>query len=79
MVVVLLGGSSGLTNKARCKMFNSEGKQCNLFFDHECECHHYGLDSLLARFLPKSTCDIENDEHDGSCCVCLVREVRGKY
>ncbi len=60
----------------QCNIFNNNGERCNMKINHECECHHFGLDSLLSRFLPKSTCDIENDIHDGSCCVCLVREVR---
>ena len=62
----------------QCVIFNSQGEQCNLFINHDCNCHHFGLDSMLYRFIPKSTCDIENDEHDGSCSVCLVREVRGR-
>lgn len=64
--------------KPRCQIFNSNGEQCNLEQNHMCYCHHYGLDSCLARFLEKSTCDIDNDIHDGSCSMCLVQEVRGK-
>jgi len=60
----------------RCQIFNSEGNQCNINQEHDCKCHHYGLDSILYGFFPPSTCDIDHDIHDGSCSVCMVREVR---
>lgn len=65
--------------KARC--YDSDEycfkEQCNLNDGHEGK-HRFGLDSCLYGVFPPSTCDIENDDHDGSCSVCMVREVRGR-
>lgn len=62
----------------RCEIFNPEGQRCNVNKGHDCNCHHYGLDSILYGFFPPSTCDINNDIHNGSCSVCMVREVRDR-
>ena len=70
-----------LNGEDRCQITDCDSDnysfedQCNLNKDHNGE-HAFGLDSLLYGVLPPSTCDIDNDVHDGSCCVCLVREVR---
>jgi len=64
--------------KQRCQITNELGEQCNINKDHDCECHHFGMDSILYGFFPPSTCDIVNDEHDGSCSMCMVREVRDR-
>ena len=51
--------------------------QCNINEGHDGE-HRFGLDSCLYGVFPPSTCDIDNDIHDGSCSTCMIREVRGR-
>ena len=59
----------------RCQVVK-DGEQCNINENHDCECHHFGLDSMLYGLFPPSTCT--DDRHDGSCSVCIVREVRDR-
>ncbi len=65
----------------RCQIIDNDsdnysfGDQCNINEGHDRN-HAFGLDSLLYGMIPPSTCT--EDEHDGSCAVCLVREVRDR-
>lgn len=68
----------------RCEMLDNDsdnysfGQQCNLGKDHDGD-HAFGINSMLWYLGPKpGEPRCTDDEHVGTCSVCLVREVRGK-